>query len=451
MPDIGDSRRRQPSGTTEGTPVKIRRPQAMKGLAPDASIRTIPVFLLIAAVCAPCLCAGPSAFQAHASRSPAQFKLVRNRRSFSLAFTSKGVTKQIVIPRQWLVPPKEEADEELNAFVLSFNYDSEVQSFEIGDGRIGLHLSSFESGDEGSSRAAAGRDVFLLFDPKTLELREGGIRRGITKARVMDRRCFAANSEHYLIADIDGDGSTDIGVVQEELQCIENSDGWMSGPFYKKFPVAWYVLRKNLWTPESHYDGQMPTRYRELPLIGMACSTIEAAGCEYGCTPGCDRTKWLREIYTASAHGVTAHFGGLMPPQDRPIESGVSALWFTFEGDPRAYGFASMTKDPGDADLKFADWNLNIFSPDGAYVLLLQDEHGPYHIVAIGKLKAYLTAGAKPDYVVPGNVAQNETAHTYSDGHWISAQEVGYTAGYNGASERSTFKLGRESGHDANP
>lgn len=141
--------------------MKIRRPQAMKGLAPDASIRTIPVFLLIAAVCAPCLCAGPSAFQAHASRSPAQFKLVRNRRSFSLAFTSKGVTKQIVIPRQWLVPPKEEADEELNAFVLSFNYDSEVQSFEIGDGRIGLHLSSFESGDEGSSRAAAGRDVFL--------------------------------------------------------------------------------------------------------------------------------------------------------------------------------------------------------------------------------------------------------------------------------------------------
>ena len=133
-----------------------------------------------------------------------------------------------------------------------------------------------------------------------------------------------------------------------------------------------------------------------------------------------------------------------MPPQDRPIQSGVSALWFTFEGDPRAYGFASMTKDPGDADLEFADWNLNIFSPDGAYVLLLQDEHGPYHIVAIRKLKAYLTAGGKPDYVVPGNVAQNEAAQTYSDGHWISAQEVGYTASSNGVSKRPTFKLGSE-------
>ena len=337
--------------------------------------------------------------------------------------------------------PKEEADEESDAFVSSFNYDPQVQSFAIGDGRIGLHVSSYESGDEGSAMAAAGRDVFFIFNPKTLELHEGGIRRGITKARARDRGCFAAKSERYLIGDIDGDGLTDVGVVVGELQCIEKSDGWLAGPFYKPFPVVWYVLHQNLWARNSHYDGQMPAHHEELSLIGMACSMLDAAGCEYGCAPGCDRTKWPREVYSITARSVTAHFGGLMRPQGRLLQSGVSAVWFTFEGDPQNYGFASMTKEPGDAHLQFANWNLDIFSPDGVYVLLLQDECGPFHMVATSKLKAYLTAGAKPDYVVPESFAQNEAPHTYSGGHWVSEKSIEFTVSSRGSRKAQSIRF----------
>jgi|SRR5579859_926169 len=401
--------------------------------------------ILLGALCVPAMVAARAGqllqTQLKIKGSTPGFRLLQRSGHFSLRFASRGGTKEIVIPRAWLVPPKEEADEESDAFVSSFNYDPQVQSFAIGDGRIGLHVSSYESGDEGSAMAAAGRDVFLIFNPKTLELREGGVRRGITKTRVRDRGCFAAKSERYLIGDIDGDRSTDIGVVQEELQCIERSDGWMAGPFYKQFPIVWYVLQRNLWTPDPHHDGQIPTHYQELPLIGMACSMLDAAGCKYGCSPGCDRSRWPREIYKINARGVTAHFGGIVPPDSVPLQSGVSALWFTFEGDPQNYGFASMTKEPGDAHLAFNEWSLDIFSPDGAYVLLLQDEYGPYHIVATGKLKAYLTAGAKPDYVVPESYAQDEAPHTYSDGHWVSARSIEFTASCCGSTETLTYTL----------
>ena len=100
-----------------------------------------------------------------------------------------------------------------------------------------------------------------------------------------------------------------------------------------------------------------------------------------------------------------------------------------------------MTKGPGDAHLRFADWNLDIFSSDGAYVFLLQDEYGPYHIVATVKLKAYLTAGAKPDYVVPESLAENKAPHAYSDGHWVSARCIEFTASCCGSREKQTYTL----------
>jgi len=294
------------------------------------------------------------------------FKLLQRRRSFSLEFTFRGVTKTIAIPRQWLVPAREEAEEDSDAFVSSFSYSPEVQSFAIGDGRIGLHISSYAVQVGGSAQATAGRDVFLIFDPKTLELHEGGIRHGITKGRVRDRGCFVAKSERYLIGDIDRDGLTDVGVLAEELQCIEKSDGFLEGPFYKESPVIWYVLRANGWNLDAHYDGQAPAQTRKLALIGMVNGPLDPPACTNGYSPECDRSQWPREIYSVTARGVTAHFGGRKPPQGRPLQSGVSGLWFTFEGNPGNYGFASMTKEPGDVHLTFPAWNLHIFSPDGA-------------------------------------------------------------------------------------
>ncbi len=234
---------------------------------------------------------------------------------------------------------------------------------------------------------------------------------------------------------------TDIGVVAEELQCIENATGFLTGPFYKQYPVDWYVLQKNAWKLASNFNGQMPEHCVELPMIGMACSPVDAVGCPNGCSPGCDRTKWPREIHVASARGVTAHFGGLMPTDDVPMQSGVTDLWFTFEGDPESYAFASMTKEPGDSDLSFVNWNLDIFSPDGAYILLLQDRLGPYHIVATDKLKDYLAGKRAANYVVTKKSGYDEQERIYQNGHWISTNEVQFTVSCCGSSETLTYRL----------
>ena len=140
-----------------------------------------------------------------------------------MQFVSDGKTKQVAIPRDWLIPPQDEKDDE-SYYVTSFHYDKGVSSFPIGNGRMGLHFSSYEIQAEGSAQGAAGRDVFLIFDPKTSAVSRGGIERGITKERIRSQGCFEASMEHYFLADVDGDGLTDIGVVKEELLCLPKQD-----------------------------------------------------------------------------------------------------------------------------------------------------------------------------------------------------------------------------------
>ena len=100
-----------------------------------------------------------------------------------LQFVSNGNTGRVPIPRDWLIPPQEGKDEEVNC-VSSFHYDMEVSSFPIGNGRMGLHISSYAIQEEGSAQAAAGRDVFLIFDPASSDVFRGRIDRGVTKERV---------------------------------------------------------------------------------------------------------------------------------------------------------------------------------------------------------------------------------------------------------------------------
>src|SRR6266403_5648587 len=112
----------------------------------------------------------------HRKHSTPEFKLLQQSRHFYLRFISHEIPRKVEIPRAWLVLRKEEEEEESDAFVSSFHYNPEVQSFPIGDGRIGLHFSSYEIQSGGSAQAAAGRDVFLIFKPASLELTQGGIR-----------------------------------------------------------------------------------------------------------------------------------------------------------------------------------------------------------------------------------------------------------------------------------
>jgi len=144
------------------------------------------------------------------------------------------------------------------------------------------------------------------------------------------------------------------------------------------------------------------------------------------------------EIHAVTVHGITAHFGGEKPSVavGSPLEFGVRALWFTFDGDSKSYVF----KPKG--ELFFSDWSFDLFSPDGAHVLLLQDHYGPYHVIATGRLKDYLMGRAKPNYVVTKPGRPTDPAKVHRDGHWISAREIQFTVACCGGRETITYRLG---------
>ena len=225
--------------------------------------------------------------------STRQFTLISQPREFALQFMANGKRRQISVPRDWLVPPEQEKDEEGN-YVTSFQFDKEVSSFPIGNGQTGLHLSSYTIQKEGSAQATAGRDVFLIFDPKSSEVFRGGIDRGTTKERVRSQGCFSAKGEKYFLADVNGDGLIDIGVIKEDLECRQSKErqdvDLIVGPFYKQDSIAWYVFRGNAWKFEPSFSGKFPEHYRELPLMGIDVSPVDVVGCNIWRT--CDRTKW---------------------------------------------------------------------------------------------------------------------------------------------------------------
>jgi len=146
------------------------------------------------------------------------------------------------------------------------------------------------------------------------------------------------------------------------------------------------------------------------------------------------------EIHAVTVRGVTAHFGGEKPPVavDAPLDFGVQALWFTFDGDSRSYLF----KPKG--ELFFSDWSFDLFSPDGAHVLLLQDHYGPYHVVATDRLRDYLMGRAKPNYVVTRRGRPTDPAKVHRDGHWLSAREIQFTVACCGSRETIIYRLGQK-------
>jgi hypothetical protein len=72
--------------------------------------------------------------------------------------------KHVTIKNKLVINPDEEDEEK--AYVSSFIFSEKVNSFDIGNGLIGIQLSSFSTMSQGSAQAAAGRDIFLVFDPQ---------------------------------------------------------------------------------------------------------------------------------------------------------------------------------------------------------------------------------------------------------------------------------------------
>jgi hypothetical protein len=213
-----------------------------------------------------------------------QFILLTTPDRFLLQFHLRGQKKEIPIPRPWLVPPKEERDEE-GEYVSSFKYDNKIAAFAIGNGKLGLHLSSFSLMTDGSAQAAAGRDVFLVFDPRASVITKGLTTLGVTKARVRSDGCFRAQTAHFLLADINQDGLTDIGVVNESIQCPNLSADQNAHPGghpqYAQQPVEWFVHQKGHWQIARTYRGKIPADSITLPLIGIELSPVDYVGYGY--------------------------------------------------------------------------------------------------------------------------------------------------------------------------
>ena len=231
--------------------------------------------------------------------STQEFTLQRNGYNFSLQRLPLAAKyPPISIPREWLVPPGNPEEEEGSSPVDPFNYDRHVTSFPIGDGEIGLRISSFDAMTEGSMAAAAGKDVFLIYDPKLGKLRAGGFDLGITKERYRVDGCFRAQAAHLLIADVNQDGLVDIGVVKEEIWCPEIGEdeddvSEAQAAEHKKLPseltniveihlyqqhvAAWYVYTPQGWKLDPEQTG-LPETFFELPLVGIVLSPVDFVG-----------------------------------------------------------------------------------------------------------------------------------------------------------------------------
>lgn len=178
-----------------------------------------------------------------------------------------------------LLATVEDIEAEAENYVSSYNFDNSVTAFDIGIGLIGLHVSSYEIQKEGSAQAAAGRDEFLVVDPKSSGVRHGQINLGITKFRVRNAGCWEAVNHTFFLGDINKDGRQDIGAAREELKCewyvnAEGDDG-IRGPFFVASPIQWYVFSEGHWIETPDYNGQMPTEYRELPLLDIMMTPVE--------------------------------------------------------------------------------------------------------------------------------------------------------------------------------
>jgi hypothetical protein len=130
-------------------------------------------------------------------------------------------------------------------------------------------------------------------------------------------------------------------------------------------------------------------------------------------------------VKSDAAGTVEAHFEGEAPPPELkvPLVFGAERLFFTFKDSKTALVFKP------EGELFFSDWSFDIFSPDGKWVLLLQDRFGPYHVVATSRLADYLQGKAKPDKVVTVPRPEGQQALVHSGAKWVSPAEIEYRVG----------------------
>jgi len=173
------------------------------------------------------------------------------------------------VPQEWILSA-EEAAREREAIVSSTAFGSDVQEFALGNDLIALRISSYAIAD-GSAQAAAGRDVFLVFDDGPRKaLLDGGLRLGITRSRVRDGGQWRATSVRFYVGGGRAGTTTALGVLKEQVRCGPR------GPEFNAARMQWYELRDRRWVRAEarRYEPESSTR-RELPLVDLHKSPVQ--------------------------------------------------------------------------------------------------------------------------------------------------------------------------------
>ena len=181
------------------------------------------------------------------------------------------------MPRAWLKPAAALAEEE-NTYVSSLEWGRPVTAFALGDGRVGLHLSSYTIASEGSAMAAAGRDLFLIHDPGAKRLLLG-LDLGETKGRVRVDGCFSAWYHRFQLGDVDCDGRLDLGVVEERIDCNDDENEEETPylvPSLRIGELRWFVLGDEGWRERPGLAGRLACfGMRAFPPLGVAQSPVD--------------------------------------------------------------------------------------------------------------------------------------------------------------------------------
>jgi hypothetical protein len=205
------------------------------------------------------------------------YELIEDGAEYRLGGLAVAGREPLAVPRAWLKPAAVIAEEE-NHYVSSLEWERPVTAFALGDGRVGLHLSSYTIAKEGSAMAAAGRDLFLIHDPAAKRLLLG-LDLGATKGRVRVEGCFSAWYHRLHLGDVDCDGRLDLGVVEERIACTDDENDEETPytvPFLRTGALRWYVLGEEGWKERPGLAGRLACfGMRAFPPLGVAQSPVD--------------------------------------------------------------------------------------------------------------------------------------------------------------------------------
>lgn len=181
---------------------------------------------------------------------------------------------------------QDDEQEDEKSYIPSTNYSTKTNSFEIGNGLLGIHIVSYDFMKEGSAQAGVGRDLFLVYNPAAKTTLDKVLDFGITKQRQRYMGCLSAKTSHFILADIDHNGLIDIGRIKEELKCDESYQ-----TYFVQDSVEWYSFVDNDWN--SGPANNLPDDYKDLPIINIKMNPIDVFG--YNKWQSFDPKDWERK------------------------------------------------------------------------------------------------------------------------------------------------------------